>query len=160
MRVQRVQKVQRVQRGWYRPLGDEYFAALRRQKNHTTGLHPWKCTPIPLRGLPPEGEVLAAHCLELLMSSTAEQQVKFPLRGKGGALAPKGVHFHRPPGRLYGFNYYIFIAAKGGDTFPFEPSAPFEPSEPITANDSSVPSSFDSNLPKLIPYKFFSSLLQ
>ena len=93
------------------------------------------------------------------MSSTAEQRVKFSLRGKGGALAPKGVHSQRPPGRLYGFNY-IFIAAKGGDTFPFEPSAPFEPSEPITANDSSVPSSFDSNLPKLIPYKFFSSLLQ
>ena len=57
----------------------------------------------------PEGEVLAAHYLELLMSSTAEQRVKFPLRGKGGALAPKGVHFHRPPGRLCGFSY-IFIA--------------------------------------------------
>ena len=146
--------------------GDEYFAACGGSaafgcENHTTAPSArWKCTPIPLRGLPPEGEVLAAHYLELLMSSTAEQRVKFSLRGKGGALAPKGVHFHRPPGRLYGFNYYIFIAAKGGDTFPFEPSAPFEPSEPITANDSSVPSSFDSNLPKLIPYKFFSSLLQ
>ncbi len=59
-----------------------------------------------------------------------------------------------PPGRLYGFNI-ILIAAKGGDTFPFEPSAPFEPSEPITANDSSVPSSFDSSLPNLFLTNFF-----
>ena len=140
---------------------DEYFAACGGSaafgsENHTTApAARWKCTPIPLRGLPPEGEVLAAHYLELLMSSTAEQRVKFPLRGKGGALAPKGVHFHRPPGRLYGFNYYILIAAKGGDTFPFEPSAPFEPSEPITANDSSVPSSFDSSLTNLFLTNFF-----
>jgi len=117
--------------------GDEYFAACGGENHTTAPAARSKCTPIPLRGLPPEGEVLAAHYLELLMSSTAEQRVKFPLRGKGGALAPKGVHFQRPPGRLCGFNY-IFIAA----------------------NDSSVPSSFDSSLPKLIPYKFFSSLLQ
>ena len=32
MRVQRVHKVQRVQRGWYRPSGDEYIAALWRQE--------------------------------------------------------------------------------------------------------------------------------
>ena len=29
---------------------------LRGMENHTTGLRPWKCTPIPLRGLPPKGE--------------------------------------------------------------------------------------------------------
>ena len=78
-----------------------------------------------------------------------------PLRGMENhttGLRPMEMH---PPGRLYGFNYYIFIAAKGGDTFPFEPSAPFEPSEPITANDSSVPSSFDSNLPNLFLTNFF-----
>jgi hypothetical protein len=43
---------------------------------------------------PPEGEVLAPLYLEMLMSSEAERRAKFPLRGKGGALAPKGVHFH------------------------------------------------------------------
>ena len=91
------------------------------RKTIQPGFARWKCTLIPLRGLPPEGEVLAAHCLELLMSSTAEQRVKFSLRGKGGALAPKGVHFHRPPGRLYGFNY-IFIAAEGGDTTTLKPA--------------------------------------
>ena len=61
---------------------------LRGMENHTTApAARWKCTPIPLRGLPPEGEVLAAHYLELLMSSTAEQRVKFPLRGN--AIKPR-----------------------------------------------------------------------
>ena len=48
----------------------------------------------------PKGEVLAMLCLEVLMRPKAERRAKFPLRGKGGALAPKGVHFHRPTGRL------------------------------------------------------------
>ena len=34
-KVQRVQKVHRVQRMWYRPLGDEFYAAFRRQPLHT-----------------------------------------------------------------------------------------------------------------------------
>ena len=42
---------------------------------------------------PLEGEVLAALCLKMLMGPKAERRAKFPLRGKGGALAPKGVHF-------------------------------------------------------------------
>ncbi len=42
---------------------------------------------------PPEGEILAALYLELLMRSKAERRANFPLRGKWCA-APKGVHFH------------------------------------------------------------------
>ena len=80
-----------------------------------------------------------------------------PPSGETPPQAAEGVHFQRPSGRLYGFNYILI--ARQGDTFPFEPSAPFEPYEPITANDSSVPSSIDTP-PKLIPYKFFSFLLQ
>ena len=37
--------------------------------------------------------MLAALCLKMLMGPKAERRAKFPLRGKGGALAPKGVHF-------------------------------------------------------------------
>jgi hypothetical protein len=52
---------------------------------------------------PPEGEVLAPLYLEMLMSSEAERRAKFPLRGKGGALAPKGVHFQRAQPGCKGF---------------------------------------------------------
>ena len=41
----------------------------------------------------PEGEILAALYLELLMNSNAKRRENFPLRGKWCA-APKGVHFH------------------------------------------------------------------
>ena len=85
--------------------------------NHTTGLRPWKCTPSVAYGdvspresvshdsqspaapyescslATPEGEILAALYLELLMNSNAERRENFPLRGKWCA-APKGVHFH------------------------------------------------------------------
>ena len=86
-------------------------------ENHTTGLRPWKCTPSVAYGdvspresvshdsqsptapyescslATPEGEILAALYLELLMNSNAERRENFPLRGKWCA-APKGVHFH------------------------------------------------------------------
>ena len=41
----------------------------------------------------PEGEILAALCLDVLMRPKAERRANFPLRGKWCA-APKGVHFH------------------------------------------------------------------
>ena len=86
--------------------------------NHTTGLCPWKCTPSVAYGdvspresvshdsqsptapyescslATPEGEILAALYLELLMNSNAERRENFPFRGKWCA-APKGVHFQR-----------------------------------------------------------------
>ena len=49
-------------------------SAARGSENRTTGpAARWKCTPIPLRGLPPVGEVLATLSLEMLMSSKAER---------------------------------------------------------------------------------------
>ena len=86
-------------------------------ENYTTGLRSWKCTPSVAYGdvspresvshdsqsptapyescslATPEGEILAALYLELLMNSNAERRENFPLRGKWCA-APKGVHFH------------------------------------------------------------------
>ena len=53
----------------------------------------------PAATSPPEGEILAALCFEMLMNAEAESRVNFPLRGKWCA-APKGVHFYRPTGRL------------------------------------------------------------
>ena len=50
-------------------------SAARGSENRTTGpAARWKCTPIPLRGLPPMGEVLATLSLEMLMSSKAERR--------------------------------------------------------------------------------------
>ena len=60
--------------------GDEYMppvggSAAGGSENRTTGpAARWKCTPIPLRGLPPVGEVLATLSLEMLMSSKAERR--------------------------------------------------------------------------------------
>ena len=54
---------------------------------------------------PPEGEVLAALCLEILMSTNATRRADFPLRGKWCA-APKGVHFlGRSPVVWFSFRY-------------------------------------------------------
>ena len=77
-----------------------------RQKNHTTGLRPWKCTPSAACGgvspresmsldsqvalLPyesssfatPEGEILAALCFVVLMKLDGKRRANFPLRGK------------------------------------------------------------------------------
>ena len=95
-------------------------------ENHTTGLRPWKCTPSVAYGdvspresvshdsqsptapyescslATPEGEILAALYLELLMNSNAERRENFPLRGKWCA-APKGVHFQRAAGAVVWF---------------------------------------------------------
>ena len=94
--------------------------------NHTTGLCPWKCTPSVAYGdvspresvshdsqsptapyescslATPEGEILAALYLELLMNLNAERRENFPLRGKWCA-APKGVHFQRAAGAVVWF---------------------------------------------------------
>ena len=49
-------------------------------------MHPfWCCAP-----LPPEGEVLAALCLEILMSPEAEWRANLPLRGRRRRRRQKG----------------------------------------------------------------------
>ena len=47
----------------------------------------------PMATSPPEGEILAALYLELLMNSNAKRRENFPLRGKS-RVAGIGVHFH------------------------------------------------------------------
>ena len=47
----------------------------------------------PAAASPPEGEILATLCFEMLMRTNAERREDFPLRGKWCA-APIGVHFH------------------------------------------------------------------
>ena len=67
----------------------------------------------------PEGEILAALYFELLMRVKVERQVKFPPPGERWCAAPKGVHFHAPQARLFGFaakRLINSIAAEGGDT--------------------------------------------
>ena len=61
----------------------------------------------------PEGEVLAALCLVMLMSSEGKRRADFPLRGRCRRRQQKGCIsdgrqpgwpvFQRPPGRLHGF---------------------------------------------------------
>ena len=75
------------------------------RENHTTGLSPWKCTPSAAFGgvspresvshdsqspaapyescslATPEGEILAALCLVILMKLNEKQRANFPLRG-------------------------------------------------------------------------------
>gem|GEM_PF-1601319 len=110
-----------------------------RRENHTTGLRPEENKPTALSGdgnapllptaPPPEGEVLAPLCLEMLMSSEAESRANFPPPGwqrnwiRRGAKRPEnpvtcfplgevppqagiGVHFHAPQARLYGFRCF------------------------------------------------------
>jgi hypothetical protein len=57
---------------------------------------------LPVATSPPEGEILATLYFELLVRVKAERRINFPLRGKWCA-APKGVHFHAPQARLFGF---------------------------------------------------------
>ena len=76
------------------------------RENRTTGLSPWKCTPSAAFGgvspresvshdsqspaapyescslATPEGEILAALCLVILMKLNGKQRANFPLRGK------------------------------------------------------------------------------
>ncbi len=88
MRVQRVQKVQRVQRGWYRPSGDEYIAALWRQRcrrqrkpnNRACGaleMHPY---PRLRRYFPRRGKFALLSASELISIS----------RHKGAKTSPSG----------------------------------------------------------------------
>ena len=107
VKVQRVQKVHRVQRGWYRRFAAmSFIIPLRGMKNRTTGLRPLEMHPYPRlrRYFPPEGEVLAALCLEILMSPEAEWRANLPLRGRRRRQAAEGVHFRRPSGRLACFS--------------------------------------------------------
>ena len=90
-------------------------------ENRTTGLRPWKtsktpcgrwkCTPFGTFGttFPPEGELLAVLCIEVLMSSEAERRANFPLRGK----SPQGNRGAFPSGeaRLYGFPAHRYLSA-------------------------------------------------
>ena len=92
-------------------------SAARGSENQTTApAARWKCTPLgAIAPLPPEGEVLAALCLEMLMSSKAEWRANLPLRGKS-PQAGIGVHFYRPTGRLACFppgeaRLYGFLSA-------------------------------------------------
>ena len=123
--------------------------------NHTTGLRPWKCTPSVAYGdvspresvshdsqsptapyescslATPEGEILAALYLELLMNSNAERRENFPLRGKWCA-APKGVHFQRAAGAVVWFAIGRSPVVKafiqtGARRVPPQPFEPFEP---------------------------------
>ena len=93
-----------------------------------------KCTPFGTFGttFPPEGELLAVLCIEVLMSSEAGSRANLPLRGKSpqgnrGAF-PSGVspvvRFSIPRSGI------IKLIAQRAIPPPFEPSAPFEPSEP------------------------------
>ena len=108
-RVQRVQRVQKVQRGrwtapteprvlkilrfdgplarglWYRPSGDEFYnSAPRNGKPYNRADARRKCTPFGTFSttFPPEGELLAVQCIEVLMRPKAERKANFPLRGK------------------------------------------------------------------------------
>ncbi len=107
------------------PDGDEFYMLPGGSENQTTSLRSRKCTPstygtspresmsLDSQSLPapyesssfatPEGEVLAALCFEMLMSSKAGHRANFPLRGKWCA-APKGVHFRRAAGPVVRFS--------------------------------------------------------
>ena len=77
-----------------------------RGKQHNRAL-PVGNAPLLPTAPPPEGEVLAALCLELLMSPKAERRVDFPLRGKYRE-AGIGVHFHQAqPG------WHVFSSRQG-----------------------------------------------
>ena len=139
-----------------------------RKPTYTTGLAPAGNAPLlsPAATSPPEGEILAALYFELLMRVKVERQVKFPPPGwqrnwiRRGAerpenpvtcfplgerwcAAPKGVHFHAPQARLFGFaakRHKNFIARRAIPP-PFEPACrrQAEPSEPSETGPRSGP---------------------
>ena len=57
--------------------------------------------------VPPKGET--THYDLCVVDAPSNHVRCAPLRGKGGASAPKGVHFRRPPGRLYGFPRPLYL---------------------------------------------------
>ncbi len=70
---------------WYRPSGDEFYnSAPRNGKPYNRADARRKCTPFGTFGttFPPEGELLAVQCIEVLMRPNAERKANFPLRGK------------------------------------------------------------------------------
>ena len=73
-------------------------------ENHKTGpAARRKCTPIPLRGLPPKGEVCSPLFLVLTYVAHFIALLESPPPGETPPQAAEGVHFLRPPGRLFGF---------------------------------------------------------
>ena len=82
----------------------------------------------------PEGEVLAALCLEVLMRLKAERRANLPHRGRCRRQKGYIVWFSLPPiGGIQNSSpagRYHHPRAKGPSTFPSEPSEPFEPCEP------------------------------
>ena len=65
--------------------GDEFYnSAPRNGKPYNRACGAWKCTPFGTFGttFPPEGELLAVQCIEVLMRPKAERKANFPLRGK------------------------------------------------------------------------------
>ena len=110
---------------WYRPAGDEYICRLSaaapplaaktiQPRLRRVEMHPfWCCAP-----LPPEGEVLAALCLEMLMSPEAEWRANLPLRGRRRRRRQKGcISIARQSGWL------VFFRAKPG-CMVFSPRLP------------------------------------
>ena len=119
-----------------RPAGEE------KQANRPCGRGNAPLLP-PSAASPPEGEILAALCFEVLMRPKAEQRANFPLRGKSRA-AGIGVHFHAPQARLYGLRCLRqrcrrrrLSPPERSERNPFtQPAAqprPFPPSEPRAA---------------------------
>ena len=83
---------------WIKPLQPGF--ARGKQANRPSGVGN---APLLPTAPPPEGEVLAALCLVMLMSSEGKRRADFPLRGKWCA-APIGVHFRRAPARFACFS--------------------------------------------------------
>ena len=119
---------------WYRPLGDEFICRLSAaalpigSENQTTSLRSWKCTPSAYGTSPREsvsrnfqspcgslqisfachpggGGLLSASLSANLSRSLYSGARSSPLRGKGGASAPKGVHFPRAKGAVGLFSH-------------------------------------------------------
>ena len=121
-RVHRVQKVQRVQRVVDCPAGNAYkvsvtglpFCHISRSKHGgelatSGGFSPFGA----LRHHLPPAEAVGLWALRNKPhDATGNRKVKFPHRGKGGASAPKGVHFPRAQSAVCLFS----LARKGGCT--------------------------------------------
>ena len=134
--------------------GDEYIYCLWQRKPYNrpggrgkTNKPPcgrWKCTPFGTFGttFPPEGELLAVLCNEVLMIPKVERRADFPLRGKWCVSTKRGA-FPRAEGAVVRFSIprsgIIKLIARRAIPPPFEPacrrqaepSEPFEPSRPL-----------------------------
>ena len=103
-------------------LMDKTFkTALAGVENHTTAPLAQGNAPLlpPAAASPPEGEILAALCLELLASLEAERRANFPLRGKWWRQPPIGVHFReRSEVCLFPFVETLQRVSKSGKVGP------------------------------------------